>query len=205
MRKLKILILFYSFQGHTAKLAQAVAAGVKRVPGCMVDLKQVPELVPESVFTKHPKLLRQKQALAHQFPVATVADLLSADAVAFGTPVHFGSFASQLKQFLDQLSPVWVEGRLVDKPAAVFCSAATLHGGEELTLLSLMIPLLNLGMLPIGLPYSQTGTSASFDAASPYGAIFVTGTTGRKKLQPTTAKAAQLLGERLARVARKLK
>ena len=204
MKPIRVLVLFYSFTGATAKLADCVARGAAKLPHVQVVIKRVPELVPQSVFEKKPKLLKAKAALEKKYPEASVQDLLTCDAVAFGTPVHFGSFASQIKQFIDQLSPVWLEGRLVDKPAAVFCSAASLHGGEEATLLSLMIPLLNLGMLPVGLPYALSGKSATFDAASPYGAIFVSGKDGKQSLNGDHRKAAELLGLRLATLAKKL-
>lgn len=204
MKPIRILILFYSLTGATAQLARCVAAGAKQLSNCTVVIKRVPEVMPPTFFSDKPPLQQKQQQLEREFPLASLDDLISADGIAFGTPVHFGSFASQLKQFLDQLSPVWLEGRMVNKPAAVFCSAGSLHGGEELTLVSLMIPLLNLGMLPVGLPYSKTGGSASFDSASPYGAIFVTGKDGKNPLTDDHRHAAELLGQRLARLTRTL-
>ncbi len=204
MQPLRILILFYSFTGATAKLADCVAAGAAMQSDVQVLVKRVPELVPDAVFAQKPHLKAVKEDLARRYPEATIQDLLDCDAVAFGTPVHFGSFASQLKQFLDQLSPVWLEGHLVDKPAAVFCTAATLHGGEEATLISLMIPLLNLGMLPIGLPYASSGETATFDSASPYGAVFVSGKDGKAELTHDSRRSAELLGQRLATLAQRL-
>lgn len=117
-----------------------------------MEIKRVPELIQKEVF-KNPALRARREKVEKEFREATIDDLISADAVAFGTPVHFGSFASQIKQFIDQLSPVFVKGQMVNKPAAVFCVSGRLHGGEELTLISLMIPLLNLGMIPVGIPF----------------------------------------------------
>lgn len=200
----KILVLFYSFTGHTAKLAEYIAQGAKEINGAEVEIKQVPELIPDEVFEKKPELKKIKESFAH-IPVANLDDLISADAVAFGTPVHFGSFASQLKQFIDQLSPVFIKGTMVGKPAAFFTSSGSIHGGEEAALLSLMIPLLNLGMVPIGVPYPIQGESSEFDAGSPYGAIYVSGHKGDLELSEGDKKVARILGKRLSAMAKVIK
>lgn len=200
----KVLVLFYSFTGHTAKLAEYIAEGAKEINGAEVTVKQVPELIPESVFESKPELKKAKESFVH-IPVASLDDLTSADAVAFGTPVHFGSFASQLKQFIDQLSPVFVKGTMVGKPAAFFTSSGSVHGGEEAALLSLMIPLLNLGMIPIGVPYPIQGESSEFDAGSPYGAIYVSGHKGDEELSEGDKKVARILGKRLSAMAKVIK
>lgn len=199
--KVKILVLFYSFTGHTAKLAEYIAQGSREIDGVEVEVKQVPELIPQEVFEKNSELAAARQAFAH-IPVAALDDLTSADGIAFGTPVHFGSFASQLKQFIDQLSPVFIKGTMVGKPAAFFTSAGSMHGGEEAALLSLMIPLLNLGMLPVGVPYPVQGEGVEFDAGSPYGAIYVSGHKGEKQLSEGDIKIAKILGKRLAALAK---
>lgn len=200
----KILVLFYSFTGHTAKLAEYIAEGAREISGAEVVVKQVPEFIPQEAIDKHSEVKSAKETFAH-IPQATIEDLTSADGVAFGTPVHFGSFASQLKQFIDQLSPVFVEGRLVGKPAACFVSAGSIHGGEEATLLSLMIPLLHLGMVPIGIPYPIQGAGPDFDAGSPYGAIFVSGHKGERPLSEGDRKIAKILGKRLAAMSKLIK
>lgn len=200
----KILVLFYSFTGHTAKLAQYIAEGAKEIKGAEVEVKQVPELIPESFFADKPELKKTKESFA-QIPVASVEDMTSADGIAFGTPVHFGSFASQLKQFIDQLSPVFVKGTMVGKPVAFFCSAGSLHGGEEAALISTMIPLLNLGMIPIGVPYPVQGESSDFDAGSPYGAVYVSGHKGDKGITEGDIKIAKILGKRLAAMSKVIK
>lgn len=196
----KILVLFYSFTGNTAKLADEVAAGARSVAGTEVAVKQVPETLQKSFFRGKPKLKKIREALDTKYPAATVDDLVSADGVAFGTPTHFGSFASQMKQFIDQLSGEWLQGKLVNKPAAMFCSAGSTHGGEELTLLSLMIPLFNLGMVPVGIPYPIQG-APDFDSGSPYGAVYVAGSKGRSMTEGDK-KAARILGVRLATLTR---
>lgn len=201
----KILVVFYSLTGKTAELAREIARGAGEVPGTEISVKRVPELMPREAIEKNPHLKEIQSRLDKEFPIATVDDLLGADAVAFGTPVHFGSFASQIKQFMDQLSPVWVEGNMVNKPAAVFCSAGSVHGGEEATLISLIIPLLNLGMIPVGIPYPIQGEGPDFDAGSPYGAIFVSGHNGKSELSAGDKKVARLLGQRLAHMAHVMK
>ncbi|MDP3973433.1 MAG: NAD(P)H:quinone oxidoreductase [Candidatus Daviesbacteria bacterium] len=200
----KILILFYSFTGNTAKLAKYIAEGAKEIDGAEVVIKQVPELVPSEVIEKNPDLKKARESFA-DIPIAELDDLISADGVAFGTPVHFGSFASQLKQFIDQLSPIFVKGTVVGKPAAFFTSAGSMHGGEEAALLSLMIPLLNLGMLPIGVPYPIQGEGSDFDAGSPYGAIYVSGHKGEKEISEADKKIARILGKRLSAMSKVIK
>lgn len=199
--KFKILVLFYSFTGKTAKLAEHIAKGAREIDGAEVVVKQVPELIPDSVFESKPELKVAREAFAH-VPVATIDDLTSADGVAFGTPVHFGSFASQLKQFIDQLSPVFIKGTMVGKPAAFFCSAGSTHGGEEAALISMMIPLLNLGMIPIGVPYPIQGEGGDFDSGSPYGAVYTSGHKGEKELTEGDIKIAKILGKRLSAMAK---
>src|SRR3990167_10579023 len=204
-KKIQILVLFYSFTGKTAEIAREVAKGAGTLPGVTAIVKRVLEILPQDFFEKKPALKSINQQLAQEFPEATLEDLVSADGVAFGTPVHFGSFASQMKQFIDQLSPVFIKGTMVGKPAAFFCSAGSMHGGEEAALLSLMIPLLNLGMIPIGVPYPVQGEGSCFDAGSPYGAVFVSGHKGEKELSEGDIKVAKILGRRLSAMAKIIK
>lgn len=203
-QKVKILILFYSMAGHTAKLAEFIAQGTREIPGVETTVKQVPEILPAEFFADKPELKAAKETFAH-IPIATIEDLTSADGVAFGTPVHFGSFASQLKQFIDGLSPVFIKGVMVGKPAALFASCGSTHGGEEAALLSLIIPLLNLGMIPIGVPYPVQGEGSDFDAGSPYGAIYTSGHRGDKELDEGDIKIAKILGKRLAAISKIIK
>lgn len=193
-----ILVLFYSLGGGVSDLAREVGRGAQSVPNTKVEIKRVPELISEQVFAKNPKLLARKKRVERSFPIATVDDLARADGVAIGTPVHFGSFASQIKQFIDQLSPVWHQRKMINKPAAVFCATGTLHGGEEIALTSLMMPLFHLGMIPVGLPYPTQGHGSNFDAGSPYGAIFVNRAGEWKGLTADERKIGRILGRRLA-------
>ncbi len=201
INKVKVLVLFYSLTGHTAKLAEYIAQGAREIDGVEVTLKQVPEIMPNNIFENEPALKKTRESFAH-IPVATLDDLTSSDGVAFGTPVHFGSFASQIKQFIDQLSPVFIKGTMVGKPAVFFTSSGSTHGGEEAALLSLMIPLLNLGMIPMGVPYPVQGEGLEFDAGSPYGAIYVSGHKGEQEISEGDIKIAKILGKRLAAMAK---
>ncbi len=199
-KKVKILVLFYSFTGNAAALARVVAEGAAAVANTEVVVKQIPEYLSKEFFADKPGLKAIREGIDKEFPVATVEDFVSADGVAIGTPTHFGSFAAQVKVFIDSLTPAWLKGKLVNKPAAVFCTAGSIHGGEEAALISLMIPLLNLGMVPIGIPYPIQGEDSDFDAGSPYGAVYV---SGHKKRPLTEAdkKTARILGMRLATMA----
>lgn len=194
--RIKVLVLFYSLTGKTAELAKYVAEGATAVADTNVDIKRIPEILPDAYFEERPQERKIRERLSSEFPEAVREDLLSSDAIAFGTPTHFGSFASQVKHFIDQLAPEWIKGELVNKPVSVFCSSGSMHGGEELTLLSLMIPLFNLGMIPVGIPYPIQGESPDFESGSPYGAIFVSG--GDRSLSEGDKKVARILGERLA-------
>lgn len=198
-KKIKILVLFYSFTKNVADLARYIGDGASSVKNTEVVIKQVPETLSEDFFNNNLKIKSSREELNKEFSIATIDDLINADGVAFGTPTHFGSFAAQVKQFIDQLTPAWLQGKLINKPAAVFCTCGSTHGGEELTLLSLMIPLLNLGMIPVGIPYPIQGENTDFDAGSPYGAIYVTG-NGRQ-LSEADKKVARILGNRLATTA----
>ncbi|MBI2103700.1 NAD(P)H:quinone oxidoreductase [Candidatus Woesebacteria bacterium] len=193
---MKVLVLFYSLTGKTAELARSIAQGVESVPDTEVEIKRIPEILPDAFFENQPSLRGIKESLVKEFPEATAQDVIGADGIALGSPTHFGSLASQVKHFLDQFTPVWMKGDLTNKPVSFFCSAGATHGGEELTLLSMIIPALNLGMIPVGIPYPIVGESPDFDAGSPYGAVYVTGSN--RQLSDPDKKVAKILGRRLA-------
>lgn len=202
----KILILFYSLGGSLALVAEEIAKGAREIAGTNVEIKRVKELIPDAVFEKNPRMKEDRQKLEKQYVEVTAEDLVSADGVAIGTPVHFGSFASQIKQFLDQLSSVWLAGKLVSKPVSVFCTSGSLHGGEEVALFSLLAPLMNLGMIPVGIPYPIQGEGSKLDSGSPFGAIYITGQgANRKAFSEDDKKVARILGSRLAATTKILK
>ncbi|RPJ36565.1 MAG: NAD(P)H:quinone oxidoreductase, partial [Deltaproteobacteria bacterium] len=148
---MKVLIVFYSMYGHIYKMAEAMAEGVRAVPGAEAILRRVPETLPADVLEKMGAVEAQK-TFAH-IPVCTVDELPGADAIIFGTPTRFGNMCGQMRQFLDATGQLWAKGALVGKVGSVFASSNTQHGGQESTILSFHITLLHQGMVVVGLPY----------------------------------------------------
>lgn len=195
----KVLVLYYSSYGHIEKMADAVADGA-RAAGASVDVKRVPELVPEEVARASHYKLDQKA------PVANVADLAEYDAVIIGTPTRFGNMAAQMKQFFDQAGALWAGDKLVGKVASVFTSSATQHGGQESTILATHTVLLHLGFVIVGLPYAfkgQTGLD-EIKGGSPYGASTIAGADGARQPSAIELEAARFQGRHVAQVAAKL-
>src|ERR1035437_1458775 len=201
----KVLIVHYSMYGHIYKMAEAVAEGVREVAGCEAAIKRVPETLSGEVLVMIGALEAQK-GMAH-IPVATVDDLTEADAVIFGTPTRFGNMCGQMRQFLDATGALWMKGALVGKPAGVFCSSATQHGGQESTILSFHTTLLHQGMIVIGLPYSFAGQMgfAEVTGCSPYGASTIAGGQGERMPSENELAGARFQGAHVARIALKLK
>src|SRR6202021_3660736 len=158
-----ILVVYYSRSGSTAELARHVARGIEAVPGAIAKLRTVPPVSAESEAA--PKPVPESGA-----PYATLDDLRQCDGLLLGSPTRFGNMAAPLKFFLDGTSALWVSGALADKPAAVFTSTQSLHGGQEATLLSMMLPLLHHGMYLVGLPYTEQALTATQSGGTPYGA-----------------------------------
>ncbi|MBS1215048.1 MAG: flavoprotein WrbA [Proteobacteria bacterium] len=192
-----VLVLYYSHGGAVRDLARWVAHGVERVPGMRAKLRTVPRV--STVTTAIEPAVPDSGA-----PYCELADLESCSALALGSPTRFGNMAAPLKYFLDGTSPLWLRGALAGKPAAVFTSTATVHGGQETTLLSMMLPLLHHGMLIVGLPYTEPGLTATRGGGSPYGASHVSGFADDRPTDPDEKQLAIALGERLARLAKKL-
>lgn len=201
---MKILVVYYSMYGNTFKLAQAVADGAKSVEGAKVILKQVPELMPGEIYEKNPQAMEAKK-MQKDIPPATMEDLIEADAVIFGSPTRFGNMCAQLRQYLDMTGPLWAKGQLIGKPAGVFCSTSTAHGGQETTLISMMFTLLHHGMIIVGIPYSQSGLFATSGGGSPYGASSISGPKASQSPTQEDLKLAEALGKRVAEIARRLK
>lgn len=196
----KILVLYYSAYGHVEKMAQAVAEGA-RSTGATVDVKRVPELVPEAVAkAAHFKLDQEA-------PVATVADLEHYDAIIVGTGTRFGRISSQMASFLDQAGGLWARGALNGKVGAAFTSTATQHGGQELTLLSIIHNLLHFGMVVVGLPYSFEGQTRldEVTGGSPYGASTLAGGDGSRQPSQNELDGARYQGKHVAEITLKLK
>jgi len=181
---LKILIAYYSFYGHMFQLAKEAAAAVAEVPGAEAVLRRVQEFdFVEKGFAQN-DYLRQVSESQKDVPVVTLDDVRSAHGYFFGSPTRFGNMAAQMKQLFDSMGGLWMEGALEGKPAGVFTSTGSTHGGQETTLLTMMVPLIHLGAVIVGIPYSTEGLAHTLAAgASPYGASTIAGTRG--ELQPT--------------------
>jgi NAD(P)H dehydrogenase (quinone) len=194
----EILVLYYSRGGATAELARQVCRGVESIAGARACLRTVAPVSAESERAVRPV---PDSGAAY----ATLADLARADALVLGSPTRFGNMAAPLKHFLDGTGSLWASGALAGKPAAVFTSTQTLHGGQETTLLSMMLPLLHHGMLLVGLPYTERALSTTRGGGSPYGASHVTGSAhGPTALSEEERTLARALGARVAGIAVRL-
>jgi NAD(P)H dehydrogenase (quinone) len=192
-----ILILYYSLHGSVKQLAQHIAHGVESVPGARARLRTVPKVAAESDGPARPV----PDAGA---PYASAADLEECAGLALGSPTRFGNMAAAMKYFWDGSSGAWLQGALAGKPACVFTSSASLHGGQETTLLSMMLPLLHHGMLIVGLPYSNAELNGTRAGGTPYGPSHFAGDDGKAPLTEAERKLAFAQGKRLAEIALRL-
>jgi NAD(P)H dehydrogenase (quinone) len=201
---IKVQVIFYSMYGHVYKMAQAVAEGVKQVPGAEVSISQVAELVPEDVLEKYGA--KAARASFASVPIATVDQLPEAHAIIFGTPTRFGNMAAQMRNFLDQTGPLWMKGSLIGKVGSVFASTASQHGGQETTLTSFHSTLLHQGMIVVGVPYSESGLvhMENISGGTPYGATTIAGTDGSRHPSENELKIARYQGKHVAEIATKL-
>ena len=196
----KILVLYHSTYGHVEKMAEAVAEGARSVEGAVVDIKRVPELVPEDLAR------RSGYKLDQTAPIAAVEDLAGYDAVIIGAGTRYGTAASQMRNFLDQTGGLWAKGALVGKVGSAFTSTATQHGGQETTLIGMIQTLLHHGMLIAGLPYAWAGQTRmdEITGGSPYGASTITGGDGSRMPSDNELDGARWQGRYVAETARKL-
>jgi NAD(P)H dehydrogenase (quinone) len=192
-----ILVLYYSRTGSTAKLAQYIARGVERVEGVQARIRTVP---PVSATCE----AVEKAVPDEGAPYVQLEDLRHCSGLALGSPTRFGNMAAPLKYFLDNTSSLWLAGELVDKPACVFSSSSSMHGGQESTLLSMMIPLFHHGMLLLGVPYTEPALNNTRTGGTPYGVTHVAGIDNNHELSTDEITLAKNLGERIARVAKDL-
>jgi NAD(P)H dehydrogenase (quinone) len=195
----KVLVLYYSSYGHMETMAEAIAEGA-RSAGATADIKRVPETVPEAIAKSAHFKLDQKA------PVAAIADLEHYDAIVVGTGTRFGRISSQMAAFLDQAGGLWMRGALNGKVGAAFTSSATQHGGQEVTLFSIITNLLHFGMTIVGLPYSHAGQMSVDEivGGAPYGATTVAGGDGTRKPTAIDLAGARHQGELVAKTAIKL-
>jgi NAD(P)H dehydrogenase (quinone) len=192
----EVLVLYYSRSGATAELARQVCRGVESVPAARATLRTVPAVSASSEAAPAP-------LPASGPPYATLEDLRRADALIIGSPTRFGNMAAPLKYFIDSTASLWLEGTLAGKPAAAFTSTQTLHGGQETTLLTMLLPLLHHGMVVVGLPYTESTLNTTRGGGTPYGASHVAGTVYRE-LSADERTLAQALGRRVASLAVRL-
>jgi NAD(P)H dehydrogenase (quinone) len=192
----KILILYFSRHGTTAEMANHIARGVESVPNTEAVLRTVPDV--STVCEKTAERIPEQGAI-----YATLKDLESCDGLALGSPTHFGNMAAPLKYFIDSTTQIWFSGALTGKPAGVFTSAGSLHGGQESTLLSMMLPLMHHGMVLLGLPYSETALRETASGGTPYGPSHLSSEHGQ--LTDHEKALCRALGTRLAKTAQLLK
>ena len=192
-----ILVLYYSRHGAVASMAKQVARGVEQVTGIEARLRTVPSVSADC------------EAVAEDIPeegplYCTMDDLQHCAGLVMGSPTRFGNMAAPLKYFIDGSSSLWLSGAMIDKPAAVFTSTASLHGGQESTLLTMLLPLLHHGMVAVGLPYSEAGLMKTQGGGTPYGASHLSGQQGERKLDEHETSLCQALGKRVAELALRL-
>jgi NAD(P)H dehydrogenase (quinone) len=192
-----ILILYYSRYGSVQQMAQHIARGVESTHNMEAKIRTVPPVSPtiEAIDPVIPD---------HGAPYATLEDLKDCAGLALGSPTRFGNMAAPLKYFVDHASSLWLSGNLVNKPATVFSSTASLHGGQETTLLSMMLPLFHLGFIVLGIPYTEPDLNTTQSGGTPYGATHCTGNDGKQTLTAEEQRLCFALGKRLATIASKL-
>ena len=201
----KVKIVFYSMYGHIHAMAEAVTEGVSEVSGAEAELLQVPELVPEEVL-KQMGADKARAAFSH-VPVAKPDDLVECDAIVFGTPTRYGNMCGQMRNFVDQFGPLWMKGAFEGKVGSVFASSNTQHGGQETTLTSFHTTLFHLGMIVVGVPYSEARqmTTEEITGGSPYGATTIAGGDGSRQPSENELGIARFQGRHVAEVAAALK
>jgi NAD(P)H dehydrogenase (quinone) len=193
----EILVLYYSHHGSVRELARHIARGIEQTPGIVARLRTVPRV--STVCEATEAAIPDEGA-----PYVEASDLEECIGLALGSPTRFGNMAAPLKYFLDSTGSQWLKGALVGKPAVVFTSATSMHGGQESTLLSMMLPLLHHGMLILGIPYTEAALSATREGGTPYGASHVSGSNGTTAASEHEKLLAVALGRRLAETAKKL-
>lgn len=197
MSSAQILVVYYSLHGHTESMARQISRGVESIDGASARLRTVPPVSSSQG--------EQKSAVPETGPpYASLQDLADCDGLIIGSPTRFGNMAAALKYFVDGTSAEWFSGTLAGKPAAVFTSTASLHGGQESTLLSMMLPLLHHGMLLVGLPFTEPGVIKTRTGGTPYGASQYSGWEGDRELDSTESELCNALGRRVADIAIRL-
>lgn len=200
---MKILIVYYSMYGNTFEMANHVLEGAKSVEGAEVVLKQVPDLLPEEVIKNVPGVEEAKEKQKH-IPIASPLELGDYDAIIWGTPTRYGNVCAQVRNFIDQTASLWMAGKLENKVSGVFVSTASLHGGQETTILSAMMPLIHMGMIVVGVPYSVPELGKTVSGGTPYGPSHVAGPKSDNPITQDEAAIAKAFGKRIAEVTKKM-
>ncbi|MEW8018277.1 MAG: NAD(P)H:quinone oxidoreductase [Candidatus Thiodiazotropha endolucinida] len=194
----EVLILFYSRHGATAEMARDIARGVEEIPGVTARLRTVPEV--SALCEAAEDTIPESGP-----PYVSETDMRECDGLILGSPTRFGNMAAPMKYFLDTTSQLWMSGALIDKPASVFTSASSLHGGQESTLLSMMLPLLHHGMLIQGIPYSETALLHTQSGGTPYGASHLAGGNSKLPVSDEEKRICKTQGRRMAETVKRLK
>ncbi|HEV2150019.1 MAG TPA: NAD(P)H:quinone oxidoreductase [Longimicrobiaceae bacterium] len=202
-----VLVIFYSSYGHTWRMAQSVEEGARSVEGTEVRVRRIPELEEARRAMSGQDFYVQMQQQMESIPEATHDDLRWAHGIAWGIPTRYGNMPAQVKQFLDTTGALWMQGELEDKAAGIFVSTATVHGGQESTVLTSLVPLLHLGMIFVGTPYGQNPQILTTEGigGSPYGPGTMAGGDGSRQPVEDELTTARNLGSRIARVASRVK
>lgn len=197
MKSITLLVLYYSRHGSTRRMAELIAQGIESVPGCEARLRTVPSVSANTQAS-------ESEIPLEGAPYVELSDLEECAALALGSPTRFGNMASAMKYFWDGTASDWLNGTLVNKPACVFTSTGSMHGGQESTLLSMMLPLMHHGMLIMGIPYTEPQLMSTQSGGSPYGATHWSGVNGKQVITEDTRLLCIALGRRLAETAVKL-
>lgn len=201
----RILILFYSRYGNTVKMAEEIAYGAKELPNVSVALRRIADDVPAEVISQNPEWSKVVEDMNNRYPSSNIDDLIKElpnyDAIIFGSPTRFGNMAAPLKALWDRTSKLWMDGALIGKLGAVFTGAASVHGGQETTAISMIFPMLHHGMIIVGVPYSVPELTQS---GSPYGPSRIVGSLANKQINDADIRVARALGKRVTQLAQKM-
>jgi NAD(P)H dehydrogenase (quinone) len=203
-RPTKILIVFYSRYGNTARMAEEIAYGAKELSNIQVTIRRLADNISMEVISKDPAWTKIAENMSNRYPTTSIEEVIKElpnnDAIIFGSPTRFGNMAAPMKTMWDGTTELWTSGSLVGKVGAVFTSAASVHGGQETTAVSMMFPMFHHGMILIGVPYSVEDLFAS---GSPYGPSRIVGRLANQEIQQADIRVARALGKRVAEVTKK--
>ncbi len=194
--EIEILIVYDSKNGSTEKLSESICLGVESVPGVSARLRRVLDISKDK---------NSSQDTDNSILIVEKKDLIECKGIILGSPTRFGNMSASMKFFIDQTLDTWISGHLINKPAGVFTSTGSLHGGQETTLISMMFPLIHHGMVIVGIPYSENELNTTSTGGTPYGASHVAGPNGSNEISYEESKLAKALGKRIANIAKKFK